>query len=216
MSRSGILQFPYPFIPPHRPDDRVRKETEETNEDLLIMQRLSSGSRAALDELLSIHWASVVAYVTRMTGDGELARDIAQETFLKTWERREQWQGGSVRGYLLRIARNLMLDQFRRRDAGERALSRSDIADRPSPATPEQVFRNTEINQRVVAVIETLSPRRREAFTLIYLRGLSYREAAEVMDVAEKTVGNHLSAALEELRKKLSPLIEREAGVGLA
>jgi RNA polymerase sigma factor (sigma-70 family) len=180
------------------------KQREETHDAVAIMERLVRGEQAALDDLLQAYWGPVVAYVTRAFGltDGNFAHDVAQEAFLKVWERRD-WRGGSVRAYLFRIARNLYLDEIRRTSARERAEVKSDVAEGRSPRTPDRILEETELIERVHEVVQGMSERRREAFSLVYLQGLSYREAAGVMDVSEKTVGNHLTAALGELRMRL-------------
>jgi RNA polymerase sigma-70 factor (ECF subfamily) len=62
----------------------------------------------------------------------------------------------------------------------------------------------TEALLRFGEALENLPPRRREVFELIRLRGLSYRDAAEVLDVSDRTVANHLRLAMKDLKDMLS------------
>lgn len=204
-----ILRFPR--LPEAEPQSLPpREEHSEPSEAAELMRRVAAGRRSALDDLLRMYWGAVVAYAARMLGDADAAHDIAQEAFLRVWERRREWKGGSVRVYLFRVARNLAVDELRRVDARERAAFRSDWRERPGPRTPDKVVEHNELRATVGDAVQELSVRRREAFTLVYLRGLSYREAAEIMDVSVKTVGNHLTAALAELRERLTPIIDSE------
>ncbi|HWV57975.1 MAG TPA: sigma-70 region 4 domain-containing protein, partial [Longimicrobiales bacterium] len=64
---------------------------------------------------------------------------------------------------------------------------------------------NGELRVAILAAAERLSPRRREAFTLVHIHGLSNREVAEIMDVRPQTVANYLQAAIADLRVALKP-----------
>lgn len=194
--------------PPDVSESPIR-QADDSRDAGAIMERLARGDREALDDLLHAYWGPVVAYITRAFGfrDPSSAHDVAQEAFLKVWERRRDWRGGSVRAYLFRIARNLYLDEMRRGSARERAELKSDVVEGRSPRTPDRILEQSELVERVHQLVQEMSDRRREAFTLVYLQGLSYREAAAVMEVSEKTVGNHLTAALGELRMRLGGLL---------
>ena len=69
--------------------------------------------------LYAEHGRALLGAVTRMTGDRELAQDIVQETLLRAWRHSDQLTGreGSVRGWLMTVARNLVVDAARARKA---------------------------------------------------------------------------------------------------
>ena len=186
------------------PASRIQEKGEPAD-SAALMRRVGVGDEAALDALLDRHWSPVVAYVSRIVDDGDIARDIAQETFLRIWQRRGSWQGGSVQAYIFRVARNLSLDELRCGQARQRAELRSDIIEGKSPRTPLDLLERQDLIDRVDEHIQELSPRRREAFALVYLQGLSYLEAAYIMDVSVKTIGNQLTDALRELRARMVP-----------
>jgi RNA polymerase sigma-70 factor, ECF subfamily len=188
-------------VPPSRASHLVLPERGEAAEITDIMERLAAGERSALDDLLQIYWGPVVGYISRAFNDVEGAQDIAQETFWRAWELRGQWRGGSARAYLFRMARNLSVDELRRRRARERAELKSEVIEGRPPPTPDDVYGQAELIAQVDSAIQSLPPRRREVLTLVYLQGLTYREAAEVMDISVKTVGNQITAAVAELRR---------------
>jgi RNA polymerase sigma-70 factor (ECF subfamily) len=65
------------------------------------------------------------------------------------------------------------------------------------------VLAATQTQEAFLEAVSSLPPRRREAFSLVALRGLSHKEASEVLDISEQTVANHVSAALREVRDAL-------------
>ena len=66
----------------------------------------------------------------------------------------------------------------------------------------------TEALLRFGEALESLPPRRREVFELVRLRGLSHRDAAEVLELSNRTVANHLRLAMKDMRDMLSDFPE--------
>lgn len=186
-------------------------------DDSGLMSRLRDDDASALDELVARHWSALVSYARGVVPDEDAALDIAQETFIRLWLRRRDWvAGGSVRVWLFRTARNLSISEHRKREVRAQWSVRNGGAPKP-PRTPLQDAEEDELRRAVAAALEQLSPRRREAFTLFYLRDLSYRETAEVMGIREQSVANHLQAALADLRVALGrffPALTRAESTG--
>jgi RNA polymerase sigma-70 factor (ECF subfamily) len=172
--------------------------------DVVLLSRIQEGDSGALEILLERYWAPVVRYVATILGSRDAAEDVAQDTFVRLWERREAWKlEGSVRALLFRVARNLSLDELRRRSARERTLRAIPIA--PPLRSAAKDLEDFELRAVVVKAVESLPPRRRQVFILIRHYGLSYRETADVLDLSPQTVANHLSLALADLRESLAP-----------
>lgn len=172
--------------------------------DRELTRRLRYNDTAALDELLALYWEDLVRYAWSIVHSIDDAEDIAQQAFLQLWRRRThlEHRGGGMHSYLLRIARNLSLNEQRRRKVVVRAGSRlQDVA--PHQPTPAEVVEEAELQAAVEAALEALPARRREVFMLVRFHGLSYRETAEVMGISPQTVANQLSSALAELRRAL-------------
>lgn len=181
--------------------------------DLSLIQRVRAGDASALDELLADHWTDLVAYATRILDSPDAAEDVAQETFIRVWERRQRIHPtGSLRPFLYRIARNLALNRSRRlRIRAEWRSNRTPVY--PSATGPAQIAEHNELKRAADRAIDALPERRREVFVLARYHDLSYREIAHVMKISPQTVANQMSAALAELREALEPFI-REPAVG--
>lgn len=185
---------------------------DDTVRDELLMRRVSEGDETAFDDLLRLWWSEIARYAERLAGGYAAGEDVAQRTFLLVWERRSRWKpGGSPRAYLYRVARNLALNESRRRRI-RRRWGELAPEDERYLATPEQVRAGKELDAAVAAAIAALPERRREVFELVRFHSLSYREVAQVMAISPQTVANQMSAALRSLRETLAGFLQDSPG----
>jgi RNA polymerase sigma-70 factor (ECF subfamily) len=177
---------------------------EPDRTDCKLVLRLRNGDADALDVVLKLHWAHLLTYLAALGLDRDTAEDVAQQTFVRVWERREVLRlEGSLRGLLCRVARNLCFDIGRRRKARDRAVRRS-ADESPVRETPHDQLISSELGRILQAAINALPKRRREVFVLVRYHGLSHRETARILDLAPQTVANHLGMALADLRVSLA------------
>ena len=168
------------------------------------MARVQAGEREALDEVVERFWDSLVAYAARLLGDQDSAEDVVQEAILRFWVSRGSWTPTQrLDGFLYQTTRNLALNELERREVRSRWAARGIGQARRSPLTPSEVIEMHEFRTLIEGAILELPPRRREVFLLARVHGKSYREIAEIMEIAPQTVANHVSAALSDLRKSL-------------
>src|SRR5687767_1164615 len=93
--------------------------------DAGLIARIRAGDSTALRLLLEQFWRPLMAHASRILGSQDSAEDVVQETFVRVWERREQWQlDGSVRALLYQITHNLAVDEQRRRRVADRWIER--------------------------------------------------------------------------------------------
>ena len=155
-----------------------------------------------LDETFRSSAEGLRAITRRVHGD---EADLAQDACLKLVETAEREAIGAPTHLLFRLARNLVIDRLRSRSRTMR-LFRAEGAYEQQPcssADPERVLLATERLRRALAVIDTMPGRRREAFLLHRIDGLSYLEIARAMGIGVKAVEKHLSAAMLELVQKM-------------
>ncbi len=171
--------------------------------DLDLLARIRRGDARALGIILERYWIHVVRHAAAILGSTTGAEDIAQETFVRIWERRETWRlEGSVRGLLFMISRNLSLDEQRREATHRRAVPLSSgVAQFP---TPEEHFSGTELERAYSQALARLPERRREVYLLVRHHGLSHQEVAQALSLSPQTVANHVRLALVDLRQALA------------
>jgi RNA polymerase sigma-70 factor (ECF subfamily) len=178
------------------------------------MQRLADGLRkrdlALLQGLVEQYQYRLVRYLIYFLGRPDLVDDLVQETWLRVLERGSQYDGRSrFEAWLFWIARNLALDQMRRRqllslDSNDDAESgvgpASPVAAGPSPF--EQAAR-TEDASRIAAALATLAPIYREALVLRFQEDLSLPEIAAITGAPVTTISSRIHRGLAALREQL-------------
>jgi RNA polymerase sigma-70 factor (ECF subfamily) len=171
--------------------------------DADLLARLQRDDTNALELALRQHWALVVDYIGRLTGSEDAAEDIAQRAFCQLWDRRAQWRStGSLRALLCRIARNYAVSEHRRQRADVRSAETFVELNRPTSPSRDG-FETEQLRSALDREISLLPERRREILVLRCVHDLSYKEIADVMNIAQQTVANQLSSALATLRLSL-------------
>jgi RNA polymerase sigma-70 factor, ECF subfamily len=184
--------------------------------DQQIVEASQKGDRAAFEELVRRHGSSVLGYLTRVCGDQDQAEDCFQEAFGRALQNLHQVRPNGFRAWLFRIATNVAMDGFRRRNRVHMtSLDQTDESDGPgqghsSVADPQPGPAEAASGQERIAAVHravaSLPDRQRATLVLVYFQGLSYTEAAEVLGCAVGTVKTQMSRALETLAERLPEL----------
>ena len=183
-----------------------------TDDDLLMI-RLQEGDNTAFDELVDLYQSPLIGFFIRNTRDVQLAEDLAQDTLIKLYQ--QSWDYlpvGRFRGWLFRIARNLLIDDIRRKtnDALVRAVKRprdaeDDVLYRIAGemTSPEDMADQREVAKLVEAGLAQIPEVQRQTFTLHHYGGVSLPEIAQMMDVPLPTAKSRLRLAREKLAENL-------------
>jgi RNA polymerase sigma factor (sigma-70 family) len=144
-------------------------------------------------------------FLRRLVGNCATAEDLVQDAFLNLLRGGRGSEIEHSRFYLNRTARNLAIDHLRRerkRSEYSRELSASDIAvcDRP---LPDAVLQGRQEVAVLRTVIDRLPPKCRSVFILSREHGLSMKQIAARLQIAEKTVEKHLVRAMVDCRREL-------------
>ena len=162
--------------------------TEASEEELLAAAM--QYNEAALGELYDRYEAKIFSYIFRRTGDQPLAEDLTAQVFLRMLESirdRKAWHS-SFSGWLYRIAHNLVIDHYRRRDR----QSAIDLEEAPPMASDlEDPVETAEMNidaERLRAAIRRLTDEQAEVVSLRFLEGYSIAEVAEMTNRTEGAI----------------------------
>ncbi|MEV7326079.1 sigma-70 family RNA polymerase sigma factor [Streptomyces sp. NPDC093970] len=151
--------------------------------------------------LAADHAKPLLAYTERILGDRHLAEDIVQETLIRAWHHADRLcaNEGSVRGWLLTVARNLAIDRVR-----------SAHARHESPGTAHQGVVQHDHGDTVAdsvdtaALLRNLSPEHREVLVHTYLHDRTVQETARILGVPAGTVKSRRHYALRQLRNRVA------------
>ena len=160
----------------------------------------------SLRALYDQHASALFGYLLRqLNGDRQAAEDLVQETLLRAWTHPEALDPdrGSVRAWLFTVARNLVIDgararQARPREVGEERLGEDWAGSVPDPG--EDAYEQTLEAMQMVEALGTLSEEHRSVLIETYYRGASVAEAAKALGVPPGTVKSRTYYALRALR----------------
>ncbi len=130
------------------------------------------------------------------------AEDITSETFVRAWAGSGKLNAQTLKGYLLKIARNLWLDRLKQ---GKRFTEFSDVVS-DSACNPEESVLKRERTDRVRQALTELRSADRHILFLRYTEDLSYREIAACLGVSLDAV----KVALYRAKKRLGKQIEED------
>ena len=182
--------------------------------EAVLARSASRGDQQAFARLVESHKRVVYGLCLRLLGDGEEARDAAQETFVRVFTALHTFDPAQpFAPWVLRIARNHCLDQLRRRTPERQHLPfdgpdadgepRREYADPEAPRADE-VLARAEARGALEAAVEALPRNYREVVHLFHVEHLSYKEIAAAMDVPIGTVMTWLHRARAKLRQALA------------
>ena len=176
-----------------------------TRTDDELMVRVRAGDTQAFAELYERHGAALLTFLTRLTGDRRLGEDLLQETFVRVYRSRGEYQGtGRFRAFLFTIARRLVIDWRRRQNA--MWLEDSEALDTlQAPERAEHRAEARDVADRVDAAIQRLPASQREIVLLSRYAALSADEIAEVTGSTPGAVRVGLHRALRRLRELIEP-----------
>jgi len=164
------------------------------------------GDASAFGHLVLRYRKLAIGVAYRMCGDGALAEDIAQDTFVRVWDKLHLFRpSGSFKSWMCRIATNLTIDMLRRQrpavDVEEVLIE--DRAERPEVRAMRQ-----ERASAVRSAIASLPEQTRAALILREYEGLSYQEVADALDIPMGTVKSRLNDARRRLKVALAGYME--------
>ncbi|MFE6894637.1 sigma-70 family RNA polymerase sigma factor [Streptomyces sp. NPDC057694] len=151
--------------------------------------------------LASQHRKALVAYAERLLADRHLAEDIVQEALIRAWNHGDKLRsgGGSVRGWLLKVTRNLAIDRTRSSYVRHETVTEDPgDGDTWQPDHADVTLAAMEAH----ALLRTLSAEHRAVLTHVYLSGHTLRETAQLLDIPVGTVKSRHHYALHALRDR--------------
>jgi RNA polymerase sigma factor (sigma-70 family) len=176
--------------------------------ETLLIVRIASRDRSALEELYGRYQRPLFRYLCRLTPDRGLAEEILQDTLLAVWQSAGRFERrSSPRAWLFGVARRQAHNALRKQGI---ALAGDDDMDAiPDQAVDPEACALASVDQSTLAAaIDRLSPLHREVVALAFVEGLAYAEIATLLEIPEGTVKSRLSNARRALRAQLSTRLE--------
>ena len=219
MSCVGVLFVSMVLVQnqPNRPNPLTTTALSvQTNPDETLIDDIRIGNEAVFEAVFRQYYAPLCRYAQPILSDADEAEEVVQNVFLTIWERRESLLiTTSVKAYLYRSVHNRSLNRLNQQSV--RASHRQQAATElyADVASPTESLLADELSTHLYRAIGQLPEQCRRAFELSRFEELSYKEIADRLGIATKTVENQIGKALRILRTELSdylPLLLLLAG----
>ena len=177
-----------------------------------LLERARAGDRRAMGDLYEAHARRVYTVVRRLVGDDHLAEDLAQEAWVRAFEKLHLFRGEAAFGtWIYRLATNVALNRLRRsakRDGVEAAADLPRVVKAPDEAV---------VNRRILTVaLDQLPPGYRRVLVLHDLEGWTHEEIATSLSCSAGTSKSQLHKARARMRDLIAPLAGSDSASGEA
>jgi RNA polymerase sigma factor (sigma-70 family) len=187
-------------------------------QDLELVRRAQKGDLVAYDELIRRYQDRIYATVYHMTSNHEDANDLAQEAFIKGFQALKSFKGdSSFYTWIYRIAVNKTINFLKQRknrthmslnDLDFSAENDPDLVALISDKTPRRDINLAELQEKLNAAMQKLSPVHRMVVTLHDVQGLSHEEIGKIIECNIGTVRSRLFYARQQLQAYLSDYLK--------
>ncbi|MBL7739081.1 MAG: RNA polymerase sigma-70 factor [Chitinophagaceae bacterium] len=174
------------------------------------MEKLRQGEEKRLAHYFSTYYKALVFFAKRYIADEAEAEDIAEEAFIKLWERREQFANEKVmKAYLYRTVSHACIDLLRRKKIkGAREKEHSYLSAAATEAHALEGMIRTEVIKELHAALQELPPVCRAVILKSFIEGKDPASIATELKISVNTVRSHKFRGLQLLRKKIAiPLL---------
>jgi RNA polymerase sigma-70 factor, ECF subfamily len=186
--------------------------------DAALMVRFRDGDEAAFDLLVEKYKNPIFNYIARQIGNLNESEDIAQNVFVQVFRNSKNYEpSAKFTTWLYTIARNLCLNEFRRRQRHPLQSLDQTISDHPEQEPPQFAdprarspaieSSEKELQQRILAAIEKLPENQRTAVLLCRYEGMPYEEIAKVLKTSVGATKSLLNRARKTLKSELSEFL---------
>lgn len=172
-------------------------ENSLTDEEL--MAAVIGGRLEEMDRLFARHNDAIVAYCAKLTGEWDTARDLAQETFMRVFHKRETFDPDSrFKPWIFTVARNACVDHLRKKQTISVDPAIIDMRDRQALAS-ERLEHKQNLD-RLRNALQRLDPEKRDLILMTRKSSGGYREIAEKLGCSISALKVRVHRAMKELR----------------
>lgn len=153
-------------------------------------------------EIFDNHFDTVRNYIYYRSGDTELATDIAQDAFLKVWEKQIDVSNMNFVGLLCKIAKDILITSYRKQRVD--AKFRMNIQPIVNNQSPDEKLQFNELRNKYESALTELPEKQRIVFLMSRIDNMTYKEIAEANSISIKAVEKRMKNALSYLKKELN------------
>lgn len=161
-------------------------------------------TRDEFKKLFDDHFDRIRNYIFYRSGNKELASDVAQEVFIKFWEKGFEYHPKDNVGLLYKMASDRFISSFRHSKIVENYKTVVKFNWNDTSISPDEVLEYEQLKEEYERTLNEMTEKQRTVFLLSRLEGLKYFEIADKLGVSVKAVEKRMKHALELLRLRLN------------
>ena len=139
----------------------------------------------------------------RITLNRAEAEDIVQDTLIKVWNRRYEWEHiDSIEAFSLTVCRNLSLDRIKKKENNNDSLEDVKVAEPLASSNPQDRMIEEDKISLVKQIVDALPEKQRSCMQLRDFEGKSYKEIAEILEISEEQVKVNIFRARQTVKQK--------------
>lgn len=177
-----------------------------------LSKKIANHDELAYRQLFILFYSKLLNFVSGFTKNKELAEEIVSDVFINVWKRRSTiTEISNLKLYLYVSAKNITFNYLKKlhREKLE-DLDTVEIEPQAPFADPEQVFITREMNQKLRLAINELPPRCKLIYVLIKEDGLTYNQAAQLLNLSISTIDNQLAIAIKKIARAINYSFHRQ------
>ncbi|MBC5641677.1 RNA polymerase sigma factor [Parabacteroides sp. BX2] len=192
----------------------MRKNTEsplmtakEKNSDQMIWESFLCGDDEAYTYIYRQYSQALYAYGMHFTSDKGLVEDCIQDVFIKIFQNRKHLQStDNIKLYLFIALKNKLFNVFRK-DIKYYQIDSLEPVFTAEYTIEDEIIENEKeqfLNDKMIRMLDVLSPRQKEIIFYRFVEGLSYEEICQIMDMNYQSTQNLIQRSLKKLRTTFS------------
>ena len=167
------------------------------------IKALCKGDRRAFEVLYLYYQPKLVYFLTGFIKDAELSRDMAQDIFLSVWNNKAKLSEiNSFKAYIFKMGKNAICNYYDHSLVNEKFVAEQLTRHSLSENTEELIFAE-QLQGLIDQSVSKMPTQRKLIFTMSRIEGLTNDEISTKLNISKRTVENHLTAALADLRKTI-------------
>lgn len=164
------------------------------------LESIKDGCITTFENVYETYCDRIYSYIIKQCQSESLADEVVQQTFVRLWEKKSLLSlEHTLESQLFRMAKTIFIDELRKA-AHQRRYLESLQLNLYLENMEEKIEQKSEL-ELVLSLIDDMPPKRKQVFLMSRLENLSYLEIAEKLSISPRTVENHISLAIKQLRR---------------
>lgn len=157
--------------------------------------------KAQFKHIFDAYFDSIRSFIYYRTTDEDVASDLAQDVFMRIWEKRDSLMRDNIKSLLYKIAADMIVSHYRKSSVRLDYAKNMKVGEQSE--TPQDQVQFEELKSRYANALEEMTENHRTTFLMSREEDLKYSEIAQRLGVSVKAIEKRMSVALQILKKRL-------------